>query len=95
MTIQQDWESLEAREVTGIAGIARGAVPILSVRAMPAGKRLFDIAFSLLLLIPLSVVMGVVAVLLLIRQGRLTEAIAVIPDVATQRKEKRHLWTER
>jgi hypothetical protein len=26
---------------------------------------------------------------LLIRQGRLTEAIAVIPDVAAQREEKR------
>ncbi|MFD4977342.1 hypothetical protein [Streptomyces sp. NPDC058424] len=32
---------------------------------------------------------------LLIRQGRFTEAIAVIPDVAAQREEKRRFWTDR
>lgn len=37
---------------------------------VPIGKRLFDIGFSLLLLIPLSVVMMVVTIVLLILQGR-------------------------
>ncbi|MFF7236798.1 hypothetical protein [Streptomyces collinus] len=32
---------------------------------------------------------------LLIRQGRFTEAIAVIPDVAAQREEERCFWTDR
>ncbi|MEV5080401.1 hypothetical protein ACIQFZ_41490 [Streptomyces sp. NPDC093064] len=32
---------------------------------------------------------------LLIRHGRFTEAIAVIPDVAAQREEKRRFWTDR
>lgn len=37
---------------------------------MTAAKRGFDIGFALVLLVPLSVVMTVVAVLLLVRQGR-------------------------
>lgn len=70
MTIRQDWDKAEMRGVVGISDFARDAVPRLSAARMPAGKRLFDITFSLLLLIPLSVVMAIVAVILLLRQGR-------------------------
>ncbi len=37
---------------------------------MTIGKRAFDILFALALLIPLSVVMAVVAIILLVTQGR-------------------------
>lgn len=40
------------------------------IRPMPLSKRLFDICFALILLMPLSIVMLVVAGVLLVRQGR-------------------------
>lgn len=49
------------------AGPRRAAAP---AHAMPPGKRVFDIGLALLLLIPLGVVMAVVAVVLLVAQGR-------------------------
>ena len=82
MSIEQDWSRIQAERVAhpfarplalpplsmplrAHAGEAPDAVP-----AMPLGKRIFDIALSLALLVPLSVVMLVVAGLVLILQGR-------------------------
>ncbi|WP_371823254.1 sugar transferase [Paracoccus sp. Z118] len=75
MSIIQDWERTERRPPERVAaasaaipyGILTG--PSASIHMTP-GKRAFDIVFSLLLLIPLSLVMLVVAAILLVSQGR-------------------------
>jgi lipopolysaccharide/colanic/teichoic acid biosynthesis glycosyltransferase len=71
VTIHHDWDKTSS---------ARLAAPKMAwfvvdanssmVNPAPRGKRLFDITLALILLIPLSIVMGVVAILLLIQQGR-------------------------
>ena len=73
MTIHHDWDRADRRELTsltskGVVWIA-GEAPARRV-GMTFGKRLLDILFALALLIPLSVVMAVVAVVLLVTQGR-------------------------
>ena len=73
VSIQHDWDSLESRRVAPVPPAslswrqahAQGAAP-----AMTLGKRLFDVSLAAVLLVPLSVVMAVVALLLLVRQGR-------------------------
>ena len=71
MTIHHDWDK---------TGSARLAAPKMSwfvvdgqsqtSKPSPRRKRLFDVMLALILLVPLSIVMGVVAVLMLIKQGR-------------------------
>ncbi|WP_347140008.1 sugar transferase [Paracoccus sp. SSK6] len=70
MTIHHDWDKTPS---------ARLAAPKMAWFAMhpdhvgkpsPRRKRLFDIALALILLLPLSIAMGVVAILVLIQQGR-------------------------
>lgn len=73
MTIHHDWDKADRRELSslttrGIAWIA-GENPVRRV-GMTVGKRAFDIVFALALLIPLSVVMAVVALIMLVTQGR-------------------------
>ena len=73
MTIHHDWDTSEAAPVAEITASApqwfqhdRSA----RARSMPWGKRLFDVAVALILLVPLSVVMLAVAGILLVLQGR-------------------------
>lgn len=71
VTIHHDWDNTASARLAapkmawfvddGHAGIAKPS---------PRRKRMFDIALALILLIPLSIVMGIVAVLMLIQQGR-------------------------
>lgn len=71
MTIHQDWDK---------AGAARLATPKMDWFAVdghsspgkpsPRRKRIFDIALALILLVPVSIVIGVVAMMVLIQQGR-------------------------
>lgn len=75
MSIENDWHEIEARPVPGIwarpllvAGPHAG-VGTLNSR-IPSGKRLFDVALAMILLVPTSVVMVVVAAVLLVAQGR-------------------------
>ena len=77
MTIQHDWDSHEidlapfraqmARDAGLIASRPVGRAPGIG---MTLGKRLFDVALALLLLVPLSAVMLLVAGLLLVLEGR-------------------------
>ena len=59
MTIHQDWDKIEPRD---LADLARGGWSWSAPAAesplppMPWGKRLFDVAFALVLLVPLSVI---------------------------------------
>ncbi|MFC6458983.1 sugar transferase [Paracoccus aerius] len=71
MTIHHDWDRTGSARVAmpkmaWFAGDAQGS----AANPAPRRKRLFDLTLALVLLIPLSVVMGIVAVLLLIQQGR-------------------------
>lgn len=76
MTVQHDWNSEKiglAPFVAPLPGDA-GLIAHRPARRAPAvgmtlGKRLFDVALALLLLVPLSVVMLVVAGLLLVFEG--------------------------
>jgi lipopolysaccharide/colanic/teichoic acid biosynthesis glycosyltransferase len=71
VTIHHDWDK---------TGSARLAVPKMAwfvvdvhsqiTKTSPRRKRLFDVALALVLLVPLSIVMGIVTVLVLVRQGR-------------------------
>ena len=71
MTIHHDWNATEA---VGMRPVRPGVCPedwVADHRAgMTWSKRLFDIVFALLLLIPLSVVMLAVATILAIYEGR-------------------------
>lgn len=71
MTIQHDWEAASAPGLTPVRPSIRLADPAVDRGArMTLGKRLFDVALALLLLLPLSVVMLVVAGLLAVFEGR-------------------------
>ena len=77
MTVQHDWNSEQIGLASFAAPLARDAGLIASRRAgrapavgMTLGKRLFDVTLALLLLVPLSLVMLVVAGLLLVAEGR-------------------------
>ncbi|AXC48457.1 sugar transferase [Paracoccus suum] len=83
MTIQHDWHGSDRGKAATVKavdwswpGAAPRAADSLALRPhaiasrVDWAKRLFDIVFALLLLIPLSVLMLAVAVLLAIRQGR-------------------------
>lgn len=69
MTIHHDWDHVKAPELGGSI-LWPDRETARTPEHMTSGKRLFDIGLSLVLLIPLSIVMAVVAVLLLIAQGR-------------------------
>ncbi len=73
MTIHQDWDKIEASRLIGLS------VPKMAwfspefagqVRPMPMSKRLFDVVFAVLLLLPVLLLMGGVALALLVTQGR-------------------------
>lgn len=74
MTIHHDWDKAEASQLTALTmpkmawflGEASGG----KAEPLPLSKRLFDVVFAFLLLIPLSVVMLAVAAILLVAQGR-------------------------
>lgn len=73
VTIHHDWDKADRRELASltsrrVAWIV-GESPVRRV-GMTVGKRAFDIVFALALLIPLSVVMAVVALIMLVTQGR-------------------------
>lgn len=74
VTIHHDLDKAEAARVNRLTAPKMawfmGEATAPGVDPTPFGKRLFDISFALILLIPLSVVMAVVALLLLIMQGR-------------------------
>lgn len=74
MTIHHDWDKAEAARLNRLTApkmawfLGEASAP--GVEPMPMGKRIFDFSFALLLLIPLSVVMCIVALILLLLQGR-------------------------
>lgn len=70
MTLHQDWNEVEAREIATIGAPSWAWGLPGSAAAMTPGKRAFDIALAVILLIPLSLVMASVALLLLVCQGR-------------------------
>lgn len=78
MTIHHDWsgagagaEAVRQPEVTGPDLAAQNHADSVNSRFVNSyGKRIFDIAFAVFLLIPLSVVMLAVALILLVVQGR-------------------------
>lgn len=71
MTIQPEWNSLDSRPISPSEAAAGGWTGVKGSRVgpTPRGKRVFDIGFAVLLLIPLSAVMAAVAVVLAVRQG--------------------------
>ena len=70
MTLHQDWDEVEAREVAPFGAPAWAWGTPSSAAAMTVGKRAFDVTLAAALLIPLSFVMAAVALLLLLGQGR-------------------------
>lgn len=74
MTVQHDWNRIEGAAVATLPQpemawfVAPTHAP--ATRTMPPSKRIFDFTFALILLVPLSVVMAVVALILLVAQGR-------------------------
>ena len=71
VTIHPDWDKtkaayLPATSLTWLMDQANAA----GVKPLPRRKRLFDIALAMILLVPLSIVMAVVALVLLLVQGR-------------------------
>ena len=73
MTIHQDWNKTKVRELTGLSMPEMAwftADSAATIRPMPLSKRLFDIFGAILLLLPVLLLMGVVALTLLIMQGR-------------------------
>lgn len=70
MTVHQDWDEVEAREVATIGVPPWAWGKPYAAAAMTPAKRVFDVVLAVILLIPLSVVMATVAVLLLVCQGR-------------------------
>ncbi len=71
MTIHHEWDRTGSARVAmpKMAWFAHNA-PGSAANPAPRRKRLFDLTLALVLLLPLSIVMGIVAVLLLIQQGR-------------------------
>lgn len=70
MTVHQDWDQVEPRDISTFGAPAWAWGTPSSAAAMTPGKRVFDMTLAAILLIPLSVVMATVALLLLICQGR-------------------------
>ena len=72
MTIHHDWDKAELAQLARFSGpkMAWFLAETGAGNPMPRSKRLFDITLALLLLVPLSVVMTVVALILLIVQGK-------------------------
>lgn len=74
MTVQHDWNRIDGTPVAQLPQpemawfVAPTSAP--ASRIMPPSKRIFDFTFALLLLVPLSIVMAVVALILLFVQGR-------------------------
>lgn len=84
VTIQNDWErATHVRPVT-MENMDRIRSD-RSVGGMSTRKRVFDIVFALVLIVPLSVVMGIVAIILLISQGR--PILYVAPRMSSPTKE--------
>lgn len=70
MTIQHDWDRAGSQTVTPLKSVDLDWVGGNEKGGMTFRKRAFDVVFALILLIPLSFVMAIVAVVLLIMQGR-------------------------
>ena len=73
MTIHQDWDKADRRDLASVPGFELAWIarePDSGRIGMTPGKRAFDIVLALVLLVPLSVVMVVVAGVLLLMQGR-------------------------
>lgn len=73
VTIHHDWDKADRRDLASITNVDLGWIAREEAQTrvgMTLGKRLFDIFLALVLLVPLSVVMAVVAVVLLVTQGR-------------------------
>ena len=70
MTIHHDWDKTDAIGIAGSQMAWFSRLKIAERNPMPLSKRLFDIVFAILLLIPLSLLMAVVALVLLVTQGR-------------------------
>ena len=73
VTIHHDWDNADRRELTSLS--AKGLEWLACEHrvervGMTYRKRAFDIVFALILLVPLSVVIALVAVILLLTQGR-------------------------
>ncbi|MFJ1291358.1 sugar transferase [Paracoccus yeei] len=73
MTIHQDWDKADRRDLASVPGFELAWIarePDSGRIGMTPGKRVFDIVLALVLLVPLSVVMVAVAAVLLLMQGR-------------------------
>lgn len=73
MTIHHDWDKAEASRLTGLSMPKMAwfsPESAAQVVPMPLSKRLFDLVFAILLVIPVLLLMGAIAVTLLIMQGR-------------------------
>ena len=73
MTIHQDWDKADRRDLASVPGFELAWIarePDSGRIGMTPGTRVFDIVLALVLLVPLSVVMVVVAAVLLLMQGR-------------------------
>jgi lipopolysaccharide/colanic/teichoic acid biosynthesis glycosyltransferase len=73
VTIHQDWDKADRRDLASVPGFELAWIarePDSGRIGMTPGKRVFDIVLALVLLVPLSVVMVVVAAVLLLMQGR-------------------------
>ena len=73
VTIHHDWDNADRRELPSLS--AKGLDWLAHEHrvervCMSFGKRAFDIVFALILLVPLSVVIALVAAILLVTQGR-------------------------
>ena len=73
MTIHHDWERTEGAEIAAFQAAFPAALTVEPGRfasaGMPLGKRIFDVALALILLVPLSVVMLVVAAIHSVVEG--------------------------
>ncbi len=70
MTIQHDWDRAGSQTVTPLKSVDLDWMSGNEKGGMTFRKRAFDVVFALILLIPLSFVMAVVALVLLVMQGR-------------------------
>lgn len=70
MTVHQDWDQVEARDISTLGAPSWAWGKPSGVTARATGKRAFDLVLAVILLIPLSVVIAAVALLLLVVQGR-------------------------
>lgn len=73
MTIHQDWDKTEVTQLTGLSMPKMAwftAASAAAIRPMPRSKRVFDVVFAVMLLIPVFLLMVMVAGVLLVVQGR-------------------------